>query len=114
MDEILSIVACAVIGCLLSWFSERGKRGREDAERKASEAHDTHREHMRCPEVPLPHRQPSAPPMPEEGIRVSSSSPETPAMPHTATVASPQDPEAARRRRWRQAVIDAEILTRRY
>ena len=114
MDEILSIVACAVIGCLLSWFSERGKRRREDAERKASKAHDTHREHMRCPEVPLPHRQPSAPPMPEEGIRVSSSSPETPAMPHTATVASPQDPEAARRRRWRQAVIDAEILTRRY
>ena len=114
MDEILSIVACAVIGCLLSWFSERGQSRREDAERKASEAHDTHREHMRCPEVPLPHRQPSAPPMPEEGIRVSSSSPETPAMPHTATVASPQDPEAARRRRWRQAVIDAEILTRRY
>ena len=114
MDEILSIVACAVIGCLLSWFSERGKRRREDAERKASEAHDTHREHMRCPEVPLPHRQPSAPPMPEEGIRVSPPSPETPAMPHTATVASPQDPEAARRRRWRQAVIDAEILTRRY
>lgn len=114
MDEILSIVACAVIGCLLSWFSERGKHRREDAERKASEAHDTHREHMRCPEVPLPRRQPSAPPMPEEGIRVTSSSPETPAMPHAATVASPQDPEAARRRRWRQAVIDAEILTRRY
>lgn len=114
MDEILSIVACAVIGCLLSWLGERGKRNREGAERKASEAHDTHREHMRCPEVPLPHRQPSAPPMPEEGIRVTSSAPETPDTRQTAPVSSGQDPEAARRRRWRQAVIDAEILTRRY
>lgn len=32
MDEILSIIVCAVIGVLFTWISERGKRNRSRAE----------------------------------------------------------------------------------
>ncbi len=36
MDEILSIIVCAVIGVLFTWISERGKRNRSRAEAAAT------------------------------------------------------------------------------
>lgn len=115
MDEILSIVACTVVGILFTWISERGKRSRASAERKASEAHDTHRELMRCPAPPLSHpQQPVETSMPEEGVRVTSSEPDIPDIPRHAIQSEAPESASARRHRWRQAIIDSEILTRKY
>lgn len=51
-----------------------------------------------------------APPLPEEGLRVTSAAPQMPPLPESAA-----DPDiAAHRERWRRALIDSEILARKF
>lgn len=51
-----------------------------------------------------------APPLPEEGLRVTSVTPQIPPLPE-----SEADPGiAAHRERWRRAFIDSEILARKF
>ena len=114
MDEILSIIVCAVIGVLFTWISERGKRNRSRAEAAATQDHDNHRERVRrhAPPLPVTHapRQ-IAPDIPEEGVRVISDRP-LEVNDQTAQPGSARNKQA--RNRGRQAIIDSEILTRKY
>ena len=115
MDEILSIIVCAVIGVLFTWISERGKRDRSRAEAAATQDHDDHRERVRrhAPPLPVTHaQQQTAPDIPEEGVRVTSDRP-VEVSDQTLLPGSTRIKHDARNR-WRQAIIDSEILTRKY
>lgn len=116
MDEILSIIVCAVIGVLFTWITERGKRDRSRAEANAAEAHDDHRERVRrhappLPVPPVPQAVESS--IPEEGVRVTPDQPVDTATPHHSAGTDNLRQKNARQR-WRQAIIDSEIMTRKY
>ena len=115
MDEILSIIVCAVIGVLFTWISERGKRNRSRAEAAATQDHDNHRErasdgtllhclsHMRRDKSHLTYPKKASGSYPTDRWRSTT-------RPHNQD--RPRNKQA--RNRWRQAIIDSEILTRKY
>lgn len=51
-----------------------------------------------------------APPLPEEGVRVTATAPQPPVAQESADTTDP----AAHRERWRRAFIDSEILARKF
>lgn len=107
MEQIIIAILIMAVSGIIAAVKEKAAKRRE---------HDIHaivsapaRSRDVVPAVPARSSIP-APPLPEEGVRVTATAPE-PSMPQEKA----DDPAiAAHRERWRRAFIDSEILARKF
>lgn len=105
MEQIIGIILTLVFTGLIAAFKERNKR---KSGKRVFEPDDFAIPESQIPPVPVSH--PTAPMIiQEEGERVTTDMPEPDPLPDEA------DAEVATyRERWRRAIIDSEILQRKF
>ena len=103
MEQIIGIILTLVLSGIIAAVKERNKR---KTPRRVYEPDDFILPEAHIP--PVPEISEAFTPIPEEGERVTADAPAEP------EPASDSGQLAAHRERWRKAIIDAEILNRKF
>lgn len=118
---MISVIIMVAVGAFFVWIEKLSKKkGAKTDSRLAAEAAARRKRKVAMPPIPrsssprsqvvasptTPHVEPDDTPLPEEGVRVTSTS-----TPPPSPLTSSGNPAIAR---WRRAIIDAEILAPKF
>lgn len=118
MEQIIGIIVMVILGGFIDWLGKRDRARRINKMKDSASGADDRRRRPVAPvtDTPTPPaadtRRPSVPAVPP--AIVPEAEPETEAIGAIPTVAEIEEEKEEQARRWRRAVIDSEILARRF